>query len=177
MKKILLLLSLLSTSAYGGVCKEPVKQQVKKPSPCHVVKKPAAPKPVATPKAAAAPACTTCESACCDKGDTHVQTGNQTVSVNVQPSAPVVLTRTVYVRRNYVRKTPSLSLNPNRLQLLIGSTKTDHKLIQKSCCRWEAESRREIDFGAQYLRDVGDFTGSITGTVNGSLYLGFGVNW
>lgn len=94
-------------------------------------------------------------------------TGNQSVIVNVP--APVV-------RRVYHRKQVIVNSNPNRLLVLIGQSKTRNE-IYETCCYIKSRNTYEQDFGIQYIRDFGDFSGSVLYTNEGNRYLGLGFNF
>ena len=114
-----------------------------------------------------------------DQARSSATTGNQTVTVIVPPAPrPVVIHKTVYRTRTRVKKVEIYHYNPNRLQLMLGMTKTKQEITSNACgCELTAHRAYEPDVGAQYLRDFGSFTGSIMATKNQSFYLGVGFNW
>ena len=109
--------------------------------------------------------------------DSSGGTQNQVVNVIVPPTQQVhVITKTYY--KTKVKKTNVYHYNPNRLQLLVGVSKTKQEVTQDGCgCTLTAKRVYEPDAGLQYLRDFGSFTGSIMATKNESFYLGLGFNW
>lgn len=109
-------------------------------------------------------------------GPQTTSTGPQTQTVTIN----MPTTRTFYhpQRKASTTKTTIYHLyNLNRLQLLLGLSKTKLNIEEDSCCNYRATRKYENDLGIQYLRDFGPFTGSIVGTMNQNMYLGFGVNW
>lgn len=170
--RLLLVIMLISLPAYAAEnqCKvvEPIK-----------AKKRAAVKTMPK-KAAVQPMCSTCEEKkCCEKtteqtiSQSSATTGSQTVTINLPPPQPRVLS--LYKERS-VEKTKML-YKPNRLQLLLGLSKTDLDIKDDGCCSVTAKTKREPDIGLQYLRDFGSFTGSVMGTINENVYVGVGFNW
>jgi hypothetical protein len=111
----------------------------------------------------------------------NATTGNQVVTVVVPPSPPpkvIVVTRTVYRTRVKRHRTNIYHYNPNRIQLLVGETKTKQEITTNACgCIMSATRVYQPDVGIQYLRDFGSFTGSVIYTQNQSFYLGVGFNW
>lgn len=115
---------------------------------------------------------------CCSKNKKsyqRVKTGNQKVIIQM----PKQKTKTIikYRTRVKIKKKVINETSPNRLQLLVGQSKTKQKVEEVDCCALKATREHEIDFGLQYSRDFGSITGSVTGTLNQSYYLGLGVNW
>lgn len=104
---------------------------------------------------------------------TQATTGQQVITINMpQATKPFVIKRTKYrTKKVIVYKT-----NPNRLLFLVGQTKTKQTL-QFDCCDVKATRAYELDYGLQYIRDFGAFSGSLAYTVNKSYYIGLGVNW
>lgn len=118
------------------------------------------------------------EKKCCSKKKSsyqRVKTGNQKVIIQM----PKQKTKTIikYRTRVKVKKKVINETNPNRLQVLVGQSKTKQKVEEVDCCALKATREHELDFGLQYSRDFGNVTGSVTGTLNQSYYLGIGVNW
>jgi hypothetical protein len=108
---------------------------------------------------------------CCDRGSV-----TQTVNVNTQPPVKERIVERVRIKRKRVIKEVDVT-KPNRVQLLLGASKTDQVVTRDDCCVTSVDEEHEIDVGLQYLRDFGHFTGSIGGTMNKSVYLGLGINW
>jgi hypothetical protein len=170
--------------SYGGVCKKE-EAVAKIVCPKSVKIKPAPPPTVKKPKTAVVKKPVTVPppppQSCCDKGtnrngNVNQPKQNQKVLIKiVQPAAPKERVRVRYVERWRTKRLPVRVLN--RLQLLVGYSKTDLVVNSDDCCEVSAENKREIDVGLQYLRDFGQFTGSVMGTMNGSFYVGVGVNW
>lgn len=121
---------------------------------------------------------------CCDKQQVNstseskagvkAATGNQTITINM-PQPKQVVYRTHYRDRKVIEKIEVFK--PNRLQLLLGLSKTRLEIENDSCCNYYAKKTYQPDIGLQYLRDIGDFTGSIAATINQSFYFGLGFNW
>lgn len=103
-------------------------------------------------------------------------TGSQTVNITLprQESYHQYRLREVEERTKVKVKTV---YNPNRIQLLLGLSRTKLEVEEENCCQLKASTAREPDIGLQYLRDFGSFTGSITGTMNENVYVGLGFNW
>ncbi len=107
-------------------------------------------------------------------------TGSQIVTVIVPPAPPppkpvvVVVRKTVYrTKKKVVHET-----NPNRVQLLVGASRTKQDITTDACgCAMSATRVYQPDIGAQYLRDFGGFTGSVMATQNQAIYIGVGFNW
>lgn len=175
MKHILIIALLLaSTTAYAD-CK---KKDPCEPKPKVVYKTVTVKEHVQTPAKADAAAKTTVGTAAKAlnqakaANQTQASTGHQTITINMpHPERTRVVHKTRY-RAKYVNVT-----NPNRLQLLLGLSKTKLQVEETDCCTFKAKREYEPDLGLQYLRDFGGFTGSIMGTTNRSLYLGLGFNW
>ena len=105
-------------------------------------------------------------------------TGNQTITINIPQ--PKQATKIIYRTKREVRevKVYKKKTNPNRLQLLLGATKTKQEVTTDGCgCAITAKRAYEPDLGIQYLRDFGSFTGSVAATRNESFYIGIGFNW
>lgn len=99
------------------------------------------------------------------------RTGNQQVVIQV----PRTRDRIYYKIK---RRTKVVNVTkPNRLQLLVGLSATDHELHKPTCCDLKVKSSHEPDVGLQYLRDFGWFTGSVGATFNRNFYFGLGFNW
>lgn len=111
-------------------------------------------------------------------GSQNATTGNQVVNVtvpNTNSSNKVRVIERIQVRTKRVVKTVNTS-NPNRILFLAGVSRT--KLdIEGDCCNLTATKKHELDLGVQYIRDFGSFSGSVTGTMNQSFFIGLGVNW
>lgn len=109
---------------------------------------------------------------CCDKGSV-----TQTVNVNTGETKvrERVIERVRIKRKRVIREVKVT--DPNRLQVLIGASRTGLELEKSGCCTTHVDQKHEFDVGLQYLRDFGVFTGSIGGTLNQSVYLGLGINW
>jgi hypothetical protein len=164
MKKLLFLLLFTSNSVFAeNECK--VKPKKKESHKSVVIVK-----PIATPLP-------TVKEPCCGASETIVNkatTGNQTVTVAIPNPKPIVIRRTYWRYKDREHRVEVYK--PNRLQLMLGASKT--KLdIEGDCCNLTARRLYEPDVGLQYLRDFGSFTGSLMGTSNKGLYLGVGVNW
>lgn len=190
MKFISLLLLFFSASLFAN--EEPkmcclVKEKVKEtppPPPKVIYRTNTVEKPVFIP-VPQAPAPVVKEEKCCEKTpDTTVHkstTGNQKVIVNIPQPKPNVIVREkikVQVKRKVVVKRSKVVIDkPNRIQLYLGVSNTDHSVYKDDCCNVDVRSRPEADVGLQYLRDFGSFTGSVMGTKNGNFGLGLGLNW
>ena len=160
--------------------------KAKTSAPCKAV----APKPIPAP-APVAP--------CCDKdkgkietesnakaqtgsiqsktGEQNAKTGDQSVTINmpVQPTTRIIVKERTRIKREI--RTVEV-FKPNRVQLFLGLSKTKLEVQGDDCnCKFSAKKVYEPDFGAQYLRDFGGFTGSVAATVHENLYLGLGFNW
>lgn len=106
-------------------------------------------------------------------GNVHKsQTGNQNVVIKM----PRERRKKVVVKRRTRTKKVKVK-TPNRLQLLVGRSKTNQTVEEANCCDIEASVSPEVDVGLQYIRDFKNVTGSISGTVNGNYYIGIGANW
>lgn len=125
---------------------------------------------------------------CCDAKGVKVDataastatTGNQTINITLpqQTQPPQVRTKVITKVYRHKVKTNIYVYRPNRFQLFLGESKTKLSAQTDDCgCNLSAKNSYKPDFGAQYLRDFGHFTGSLVGTVNGSVYLGLGFNW
>ena len=164
--------------------------KAKTTAPCKAV----APKPIVKPVAIVPPA-----TPCCDKdkgkveteasaqaqtgsiqsktGEQNAKTGNQSVIINmpVQPTTRIIVKERTRIKREI--RTVEV-FKPNRVQLFLGLSKTKLEVQGDDCnCKFSAKKVYEPDFGAQYLRDFGGFTGSVAATVHENLYLGLGFNW
>lgn len=158
MIKILILLTFFSTVSYAK-CKIPEICKTEKPS-FHTVRKSVF-KPLVPPATDRVEN----EAASTNQNSSQAVTGNQSVIVNVSPDRQKKTKRTIIVYRH-----------SNRLQLLIGQSKTRNYLYE-DCCFVRSRNKYESDFGLQYLRDFGRFTGSILYTNEGNRYIGLGVNF
>lgn len=151
---------------------------------CVVCKKPEPPKKVIYKTVTVKEPCCQKEASKTEsKSDASVDssTGNQTITINFPPPAPVVtpvkvkvIKRTLIKTR--VKKVAVYHYDPNRLLLLVGQTKTKME-VEGDCCYLTANRKYEPDFGLQYVRDFGHVSGTVIGTLNKSLYLGLGFNW
>lgn len=179
MKKLFLMMALLATPAFGVPFLVTKPASCKQECPPHV-KKPAQTKAVVVHKAEAAKCCaaeTKTESQAKADAASHAATGNQTITINM-PQPTKVVTRRVTRIKHVDREVRVYVYKPNRLQLLIGESKTKLAIKEDACgCSLSASRKYEPDFGLQYLRDFGGFTGSLAGTMNKSFYLGLGFNW
>jgi hypothetical protein len=112
-------------------------------------------------------------------GSQTATTGNQSVIVNIPKQFPTrIIIRERYRTKIKHEKEIVEVFKPNRLQLLLGLSKTKMEVETDPCgCVLSAKRVYEPDVGLQYLRDFGSFTGSIAGTVNKNVYLGLGFNW
>jgi len=161
------------------IVQEPVKEQ------CVPVKKEPCSKPVkkTKPVVKAPVKVVQKKDPCCDAGSdvtsvSKAVTGNQTVNINTAPQQPntVRVIERIQVRTKRVTKEVNVS-NPNRIQILLGASKTKLEVEQDNCCNLKADKVYEFDVGIQYLRDFGGFTGSLMGTMNGSVFVGVGANF
>lgn len=110
---------------------------------------------------------------CCKKSNQVVKTGNQKIIINM----PKQKAKTKTIVKVKYKKVKINKSNLNRVQVFVGQTKTKQEVKEVNCCDIEAIRKHEPDIGIQYLRDFGNFTGSIMGTINQSYYIGIGVNW
>lgn len=110
----------------------------------------------------------------------NATTGSQVVTVVVPPSKPVVIVLHKTVHHTKIKKVTKVVevITPNRLQVLLGVSRTKQQISESSCgCTLTATRVYQPDVGLQYLRDFGSFTGSLTATQNQALYVGVGFNW
>lgn len=145
-----------------------------------------APKPKATPAPVVqqTPAKPQPVDACCDKGSSKqnqivAQDNNQQVTINVRPAT----TRRTYNPRKIVERVVERRtvrtvhvVDPNRLFLLLGMSKTDFS-AKADCCVVKTDKDWQPDFGVGYMRDVNAFSFGAIVTTSPAAYFAVGINW
>jgi hypothetical protein len=112
---------------------------------------------------------------CCDKKGNSVSQ-NQKVIIKLDKKTKRRVVKVIKYKTKVKYKKVKVN-NKNRLQILIGKSKTEQEIIKKNCCDVTGVNNHEVDFGLQYIRDFGNLSISLSGTTNENYYIGFGVNW